>query len=197
MIEISNIKNERWFRIKPFLDLGLVSSRAWLAGGALRSLIDGSPIADYDMFFTNEMAMRVTEEKLFELGAKRVFRHKHNKLITYRYGDLKIQLIGVSFHSTMEDAIKRFHFTAAQFITDGYRIFTPSRENIKHALKKKLVLSNNDLPHTPVATIKAICKYKDKGYDVNDASSMLVKKLLEASPQDYDCLDMIFYEEKK
>ncbi len=38
--------------LDKFLDLKLVNDRSWLAGGALRSLVDPKEkISDYDMFF--------------------------------------------------------------------------------------------------------------------------------------------------
>lgn len=196
MLEITNINPNKWFRLNAFLNLNLLNPHVWLAGGAVRSIIDGTKIADYDLFFSSNTAMYITDDRLKKLGAKCVYRAKDEKLVTYRFGDLKIQLIGISFHDTMEDVIGRFHFTAAQFITDGHKIYTPSKDNIKHALKKKLVLSNNDLPHTPVGTVKAICKYKNKGYEIDDAALTLVQKLLQASPEDYDALDVIFYGER-
>ena len=90
-LKISNkrIKNE----LKIFLnEIGLVDD-AYICGGAIRGFFDKSKIADIDLFFLNESSRNKQYLALENAGATLIFQCKENKLSSFVYENIKIQLI--------------------------------------------------------------------------------------------------------
>lgn len=99
-IELVNLDPARLSKVNWILNSGLINENVWLAGGALRTLIDPTEkICDYDLFFKqrennpfepfdltidrNDGEVLKTKEKLEKLGFKLTFECPQGKLYSY------------------------------------------------------------------------------------------------------------------
>lgn len=173
-----------------FVELNLLGPTVWLAGGALRSVIGNEYISDYDLFFGYEMSSEtdvesielvrkpnvLVEEKLIEAGFKVVFKCPVGKLTTLKRGTMKIQLITEQTYGNMRELIDSFDISACRYVTNGKVILT-TYSTVRDTLKKHINLHRVDYP---VATMKRIAKYIQKGYALNTkAAESLVNEVYE------------------
>lgn len=171
--------------VHAFLALDLVQAHrgdVWLAGGALRSLIDrDDPVVDFDLFFKTEEARDVTVAKLEALGAECIFKCPEGKLQTFKLNldgkDYKIQVITPQFYGNADTLLDTFDLHACRFAYDGDKI-TLFRSSIR-AIRDK-VATIHRVTH-PNATFRRLLKYRDKGYKIpNQAIDMLVETVYDA-----------------
>lgn len=155
-----------------FLDLGFLNTETtWLAGGALRAATYNmmetcnEEIADYDMFFRDSLAAAKVEVELESLGGETIFKCPEGKLTTVRYNGMKIQLITEFFYDDMTHLINTFDINACRYATDG-DIMVTRYSAIRDTLKHEISLHRIDFP---VATMKRIVKYINKGYKLTSA----------------------------
>lgn len=197
-IKLVTLDPARLTKIKWILDSGLINENVWLAGGALRTLIDPKEkICDYDLFFKREIIfhngeplgqktnlnVQHTRTKLEKLGFKLTFECPQGKLYTYtKYKSVgenefevihKVQLICEKFYENPIQLINEFDLTPTLFCTDGTYLWT-DRRGIKSVKKKNCNLVA--LTH-PVSTIRRLIKYEKKGYYINSAIREIVSNL--------------------
>lgn len=190
LINIKRIKDSKRYKLDSFFRLNILDTEnGWLAGGAVRSLIDNSNIQDYDLFFKNEESLNYTKSKLQELKADKIFECPLGYLTTYKYGDLKIQLISKRFYHSLEVLFNSFDFTCCQFSATRTKFIT-TKTALKDTIKKELHL--NELEY-PVATINRIRKYKSKGYKIDNCIKDVVLTLLNRNLSNYPENTMVFY----
>lgn len=147
--------------LPSFIRKLLQANRVWVAGGALRSSFDKTPVADFDLFFSSPQYASQTEEALKLFGAKQVFKCPEGKLQTFELGSAKIQLITPRYYSTVFDLVGSFDFTVCMFAFDSEYV-TLGRDGLKDAKIRKLVVQRLEYP---VATLNRIGKYRwGKGY---------------------------------
>lgn len=159
-------------QLSMFLDLGFLNTETtWLAGGALRAATYNvmeavvEDIADYDLFFRDSLAAAKVEVELESLGAETVFKCPEGKLTTMKYNGMKIQLITEFFYDDMKHLINTFDIKACRYATDGDIMLT-RYSAIRDTLKHEIHLHRIDFP---VATMKRIAKYIQKGYKLTSA----------------------------
>jgi len=140
--------------------LDICSNEIILGGGAVRSMITGEPISDYDLFFTGNKAVDVTKRYLVDCDFVKVFECPLGELTTYINGNVKVQLITKMFYTDPSHLVNSFDFTVTMFAWDGDKIYT-CRRAIKDTRKKNLGINEVTFP---VATINRIHKYRNKGY---------------------------------
>lgn len=92
----------------------------WLAGGAVRRLLQGRSIADGDMdfFFTSKAEW----QKFFNALQGFEVVHKSDAAITYMVDGIKVQFIKRLFYDNLDKLFGDFDFTACQVATDGKSI---------------------------------------------------------------------------
>lgn len=147
--------------IPTFLRNLLVTNAVWIAGGALRSSFDKTPVADFDLFFRSSRYVDRVEAALKAFGAKQVFKCPEGKLQSFVIGSAKIQLITPRFYTTVFDLVGSFDFTVCQFAFDGEYV-TLGRDGLHDAKYKRLRVQKLEYP---VATLNRIGKYRyGKGY---------------------------------
>lgn len=152
-----------------FFRLNLLNDKTWLAGGALRSALTSALISDYDVFFSNTYESARVEVELEHLGAETVFKCPEGKLTTMTFDGMKIQLITEFFYENMEHLIDTFDITACRFATDG-KVMVTKYSSIRDTYKKRINLHRVDFP---VATMKRIAKYANKGYTITSKCAKL------------------------
>lgn len=140
-----------------------------LAGGSLRVLVDPTDeIKDYDLFFLSEEALWSTLSLIESMGGKKVFECPEGLLRTYRIDGVKYQLISKEFYGTLESVIEDFDITACCAAFDGKEIVY-HRRFISDNLNKQVHL--NKITY-PVATMKRIAKYAEKGFYLTNYAVM-------------------------
>lgn len=171
--------------IHDFLKMGVVgeSARAgmcWLAGGALRGLVDDQDkLVDFDLFFSNGLRAAEVGLDLEARGFKVIFKCSKGELTTY-VGDspqstdyegplklqqkrqMKVQIITKDFYKDAEQLLHTFDIDACRFAYDGENVYT-DRAAIRSVKKREVTLHNVTHPN---ATFKRMMKYRDKGYKV-------------------------------
>lgn len=175
-VKLSDTKSKRLNSIREVLDLGLLSTTAWLAGGALRTLIDSEDVInDYDLFFQNAESSIEVKNKLITAGFECTYECPNGFLFTYRKDSIKIQLICQNTYSNTEELLKSFDFTVTCAATDGEFLYF-STAFVKDIKKKELHLSNLVYP---VATFKRVMKYASRGYKIRGVAEEFVKQVNE------------------
>lgn len=163
MIELVNIRDRRLFRLHPFDKL--CGAQVWIAGGAIRASLMGEPIADYDLFFSDQDAMERTKDRITEMGLTLVFSCPQGELFTYKGSGQKVQLICKRLYASPAELIDTFDLTPAMFAYDGLRIVT-TRDAIRHARNRDIHIHRLTYP---VATLSRIARYQRKGYYAGNA----------------------------
>ena len=146
-----------------------------LAGGAVRTLIDRTPIIDYDFFIISnniEEQNKTKEEfkKFMKLnGFSIIFQCPEDKLISFRsrFSGIKFQLIMNQIYPTMFSLLNSFDIIAAAMAIDKNNFYALSYYAIKSAKFKRIEFNTI---HYPVATLSRIDKYKKKGYSISEES---------------------------
>lgn len=200
-ISILNIRKSRFSKIAPIWTLGILGNGCFLAGGAMRTLLVDEEVADFDLFFTEkpfeekqkELSIEINFETTSEEAKKEfvysarvsqvkdtlerekfklIFFCPEGKLLTYKKGSIKIQLV-LEAWGHPEEVISSFDFNATKAAFDGEKVFI-AREFIKDVKTKKLSIN---LITYPVSTIKRLIKYSNKGYNVNDACIQFMRQV--------------------
>jgi hypothetical protein len=139
----------------------------WVAGGSVRRLIMDIPQdSDFDFFFASSDQLAAFKNELEAKGAKKVSENEFN--ITYRVPsqdklpELKVQLIRVSYQTSLEETIKPFDFSLCQCGFDGtdlvfgqYTLFDLGR--------RRLVPENITYG---VSSLRRMIKYIKQGYTI-------------------------------
>ncbi len=135
-------------------------SGIYLAGGALRAVLNNENINDFDFFFQSK-ELRNQFLKFLE-GEKAVitFRCPADKLCCLKINDIKVQLISNEYYTDKESVIKFFDFNVSRFCLEGTTLLTYSSA-MADLINKELTL--NALTY-PSSTIKRIAKYISYGY---------------------------------
>jgi hypothetical protein len=182
-IPIKNLKGKRFDQI-PLAILHLTNDKCYLAGGAMRSLITGETPQDYDLFFSEESEVDLVKEKLAVMGAECYWACPEGKMFSYKivkkvedefFNDkieIKIQLI-LETYENLEDHLQLFDFDCCCCGTDGQSI-TFTKKFVKSVKFKRLTL--NCLMF-PVATIKRLVKFSNKGFNINPSVVSIVESI--------------------
>lgn len=140
----------------------------FLAGGAARYFTKGVPRYDsspndYDFFFKNAQAAKVTEDLLTDLGFEVKWRCPKGHLINMENGKIKIQLITPRFYSSVADLIGSFDFTACQFAISSDQILyvQTTYRAIPHVVTRKLRINTLEFPF---ASLNRAKKYMNYGF---------------------------------
>lgn len=152
----------------PYLD-----SNTILAGGSLRTILNcaAEKVSDFDLFFKSFQGVPALREKLLAAGWENVFSCPQEKLFTYKKGSHKLQLICETEFSSPAQLIESFDLTpCVSAYYDGEIFFT--REFVRSVFKKRARIQNVSFP---IATIKRIVKYNNKGYSTSRAAEDFVQ----------------------
>lgn len=199
LVKLNNLRPNRFKSDMLWILAKLINKDVWLAGGALRTLIDqNETICDYDLFFRDvnkfitsghPRAIPEVQDKLIRLGFKLTYQCPEGKLYSYQKklsndfvdNTYKVQLITEHFYSSPEELLSTFDLSPTYFCTDGEYLWT-SRQAIRSVKKK--VCSLLKLSY-PVSTFNRIIKYYGKGYSCLPAIETYVGNLLDSNRIQY------------
>lgn len=163
--------------------LSILGNGVILAGGSLRALVDPEDtICDYDLFFTDSSKVKNVQQYLLGKGYSLIFQCPKGELSTYfnQETKTKVQLITKRQYNDMQDLISSFDITACCCAYDG-ETFEKNDRFIFDVLNK---LININKIEYPVATIKRITKYSQKGYTFTSAASLAFVQTVNAMQLD-------------
>ncbi len=189
ILNTKNFRRSRLMKIAGILQLGIIGRGSYLAGGALRTLLDPKEqISDYDIFFEdmrrsvldelydeepkNMARVKEVQDILLTEGFKCVFECPLGELFTYKLGDIKIQLI-LATVGEPQNVITTFDFGACRAAFDGNTLYF-DKEFVRDTKTKRLSVQSVTFP---VATIKRLVKYANKGYNINNATLQFMEKV--------------------
>jgi hypothetical protein len=182
-----NIARWRFFRMDWVHNL-IQPNRVWVAGGALRTMVDPTEeVADYDLFFSSAEDAAATINYLKQHGWKLVFECPRGELYTFKVRGIKAQCITKHYYTSAEALLDSFDFTVCQAAYDGQTL-TLTKDFIRSVQQKRLILNKVTYP---VATINRLMKYKAKGYVVTE--KLLVDLVTDIAGKQFDDNQMALY----
>jgi len=141
--------------------LSIIKDGVVLAGGALRSLVDPDDTPqDYDLFFIDTSKIEYVKGYFLGKGYSKVFDCPEGKLTTFKNEDTKVQLINKREYTDCSDIISSFDITACCAAYDGEQFYKHNRFVFDNLNK----LINLNAIEYPMATMKRIAKYSQKGF---------------------------------
>lgn len=173
-VQEDSIKLYKFAKLFRFIQLDLLIGGVYLAGGALRTLVDlDEVVSDYDLFFESQVAAELTRERLKNLGFDLIFECPEGKLFTFAGRGMKIQCVCENYYFTAKELISTFDFTACAAAFDGNTLWV-HRHFARSVRKKTLKLLSLTFP---VATLGRIIKYDKKGYKTGKCRLEFVEAL--------------------
>lgn len=155
----------------------------WVAGGAIRRILQKKPIdTDIDFFFSSEDKRDEFEQYLITtLGedVEKISSNNHQttyKLTITEHDDLsedffekdyKIQLVHMNYYKDVEECLDSFDFTITQFAYDGTHLYC-GEYSLWDLANNKLVI--HKLTYG-LSSFRRVIKYTKQGY--NACSGML------------------------
>lgn len=147
----------------------------FIAGGAVRALLTGSPITtDVDVFFRNQgerdefIRVYVPEEKL---GTK-----LHT---TFKYKEWKIQAIYLDYYADMDTLLNTFDYTICMCGIDGGNLYV-GEYTLWDLARKKLVV--NKITYG-AASLRRMLKYAKQGYTICQGTATELLKQVSDNPE--------------
>jgi hypothetical protein len=147
-----------------------ISSKMWVAGGALRRTILGQPIighSDFDLFFMKKENAEECQKQLIALGYHVEKENDTNVQLekaasTQDASKIKIQLIKIKYYQNLDEVLNSFDFTLCQFGWDlGDDSFVCGDTSLYDIARKRIVV--NKITY-PVASLRRIIKYTNQGF---------------------------------
>lgn len=194
-LTLKTIKDSRIDNIdEDILDLIMNVKGVILAGGAVRDMLYGTPISDYDLFLTSYADIEQAKKYLENRGFVQTFACPLGHLFSYMKGEdfkkpeecIKAQIISKRRYHDQWDLIDSFDLSATYFAltedegTWDWKVHT-SWEAIKDVRKKQLRLVNLEYPSS---TINRLWKYRNKGYYVGNVIKEIVGRIAELDSYD-------------
>jgi hypothetical protein len=167
--EVNKLKQSRFHNVDDFVWDLLETGKVFLAGGALRTIIDPEDtVCDYDLFFYNLDDVNAIKDMIMEYDFNLYYSCPENKLFSYirSYDDgepTKVQLICEQAYDSPIDCISQFDFgaCAAALTKDKFYCYDMFINNVRSKIITML-----DLPF-PLASFKRAAKYAAKGYNIS------------------------------
>ena len=149
--------------ILSYLPEAFKIKRGHVAGGFIRSIADGTTIADMDIFFVSMQDLAESDRLMQTL--RRFNREETSYAVTFTNGGRKIQLIK-AIHGNAKQLMDAFDFTVCKacipLIDGGGLIVNP--KFYAHIQSKTLVIDK--CCPDPLGSLRRVARYMDYGYSV-------------------------------
>jgi hypothetical protein len=137
---------------------------AYVAGGAVTSLLCNRDINDVDIYFRNKNDAGDFVGEIIESSGWIISHTK--KATAFRYNSITCQVIHFDYFETPEDIFKKFDYTICMGVFDfSKEEFVFHEDFFKHNVQK-LLKFNEDTAY-PIISALRIQKYEDKGYTIS------------------------------
>lgn len=185
--DASKLKSKRFAKISDDVFDLIETGKVFLAGGALRTLIDpDDEVCDYDLYFKNlddvDLIKNILEEdKQYNL----YYQCPEGKLFCYKTSDdcgnsTKIQLICEKAFENPANCIREFDFGACAAAYDGEKVYC--FDMFVNNVRSKIITLLS-LPY-PLATFKRAAKYAAKGYNIGYFAEQYIWEVMSMTPGD-------------
>lgn len=161
-----------------------VIASAILGGGAIRSMFDGTPLRDIDLFFRNREDYLIAEEAMRAIFAP--ITGGCPNYPTYSIGGFEVNLAGFRFRSTVQQTSDAFDFTCCAFAvsladTNEYCEYVSARDDAESKRLRFLNLQR------PPRVLKRMAKYIDR-YSYTHAEDFIeqMPECWQVEPSDED-----------
>ncbi len=151
-------------------DLSIVCD-AWVAGGAILSVLNQVSPNDIDLFFKNKNDLK--KAMLFFTSNSGKVYYESNKVIKIEYKSLKLDLVKIYFESPLQ-CINDFDFDICKAYVYQNELFL--HNGFKTTFKQRLLVISGNIKY-PFSTLYRLQKYTNKGYFLDYNSC---KKIYEA-----------------
>jgi hypothetical protein len=136
----------------------------WIAGGSLRSIIEGVPRTDLDCYFSNDKDFNETYVSIVTKSSLKAKIIHDDEMVTSLDTSIgKVDLVR-RFHKNPVVGLWDFDFTCCQLAIDMNKNVYWGEHTLEHIRDKKLVISN---PQNPFGTMLRLQKYAVKGYSIS------------------------------
>jgi hypothetical protein len=140
-----------------------VSPSFVLAGGAVRDIMFGQEVSDFDYFFIGRNDWAEKERFFEENSWKRV--HSSDRLTTFKKNGIKVQLIKREYEDLYQ-LLNSFDFTHCVFAYDGLAVYTSSEALLDTPARRLIV--NRITPDFALDSFRRMIKYIQRGYTICD-----------------------------
>jgi hypothetical protein len=152
--------------------------KAWIAGGALRAIIDKEPVNDIDCYFDQMESVDETFRHICSIQSlKTKLLYCDEMVINLETSIGKIDLIR-RLHSDPVKCLLDFDFTCCQLAVDINQQVYWGENTLEHINDKKLIISN---PQNPLGTLLRLMKYSKKGYSLDVDEAMKIADAIKIS----------------
>jgi len=161
-----NVSYHKFHKVRPVYKY--LNDNIYLAGGSLRTVLKCSTeeVNDFDLFFKSLDEVQPLYDRLLKDGFELVYSCPDGFLYSFKRGKHKIQLICEVEYATPYVLLNSFDVSGCIFCWHMGSLYF-SREAVRSVFIKNLRVNNVTFP---VATLKRIVKYAQKGYSVSDAA---------------------------
>lgn len=169
----SNVSVYKFYKLRRILKY--LNENIYLAGGSLRTILkcSGEQVSDFDFFFKSFQEVSPLRKRLCDEGWEMVFECPDGFLYTYKSGNHKLQLICETEYTSATALISSFDVSACMAAWHN-GVLTFTREFVRSVKTKNLRTCNVSFP---VATIKRLIKYSQKGYNVSIAAEDFCRQI--------------------
>ncbi len=152
----------KFYKVRPVYKY--LNNNIFLAGGSLRTVLKCSveEVNDFDLFFKTLAEVQPLRDRLEKDGFEKYYECPDGFLYSYRKGKHKIQLICKIEYATPEILLQSFDVSPCLFAWHDKTLYF-TREAVRSVFRKRLRVNNVTFP---VATLKRLVKYAQKGYSV-------------------------------
>lgn len=168
--------------LSAFMASGLVGAKSGdqfsvLAGGAIRSFVDGTEPNDFDVFMVGDGSLKAELVARCDAEFTNTFRCPQEFLFTYDTPFGKTQIIAPRIYDSVNDILDSFDLTACRAAYDGTYLHT-DKDFIRSVKKKTTRLHRLTYP---TATMNRIFKYRTYGYNTFQATEDFIRAMQEQS----------------
>lgn len=168
----------------------------WIAGGFIRSFLNGETICDIDVFGCDLMYMGMAIEAC--RAETKAAMKKTRYTITMDGAIAPVQFITSAVYPNARHCIDLFDFTVCQAAIwyQGGRWHSACSEYFHQDLEKKRLryTSPNRVDENPIAWLYRVKRYVDKGYFLPDEDRLkLLERFFRSNPSELECGERDFY----
>ena len=158
---------------------------AWVAGGAILSVLNQISPNDIDIFFKSEKDLSLAK-LFFTVNGGKIY-YESDKVLKIEYRSLKLDLVKIYFESPLQ-CINDFDFDICKAYVYKNELFL--HNGFKTTFKQRLLVISENIKY-PFSTLYRLQKYTNKGYFLDYQSC---KKIYEAIKNSTGIYEEEFYE---
>jgi len=173
-----------------FLDAYLKGIDGFIAGGCFRSIFDGNPPRDIDMFFRSKADFSRARDIYAGNGWETIYENE-NATGFRKKGMIDVDLVR-SVYGTPEEILSNFDFTVTKFIMDDQKVVFA--KTYWRDLHFKALSCDDRIPF-PVGTFERAWRYAKYGYFMGRKTKIALIEAIQSlgSVCEYSCASDFYH----